>query len=263
MADELRDLAAHAAATDPAEGLAAIVALRRRLDALESGHVERALEQGWSWSRVGRALGVTKQAVHRRHARRRMAAVPSDPAAAAPAAAPGAPAPPARAATDGERARLVVTGEARLSVERARREAARLGREAVMPEHLLLGLLYAEAAAPARALAGLGASPGDVRREVARMSEGGAPSGEHADPGARPPISPRARTVFEQSLREAVDRGDPHLGPEHLLLALLATPQELPARVLDQLGLPTATVKRRLDEVLAEQTGGARRPERG
>ncbi len=262
MADELRDLAAHAAATDPAEGLAAIVALRRRLDALESGHVERALEQGWSWSRVGRALGVTKQAVHRRHARRRMASAPTEPASAAPAALDAPPA-PARAVAEGERARLVVTGEARLSVERARREAARLGREAVMPEHLLLGLLYAEAAAPARALAGLGASPGDVRQEVARMSEGGAPSGEHADPAARPPISPRARTVFEQSLREAVDRGDPHLGPEHLLLALLATPQELPARVLDQLGLPTATVKRRLDEVLAEQTGGARRPERG
>ena len=260
MTDELRDLAARAAADDLAEGLAAIVALRRRLDGLESVHVERALEQGWSWSRVGRALGVTKQAVHRRHARRRAASAPSQPAAAAPA--PGPPPPRARAAAEGERARLVITGEARLSVERARREAARLGREAVMPEHLLLGLLDAEAAAPARALAGLGASPGDVRGEVTRMSDGGVPTGEHADSVARPPISPRARTFFEQSLREAVDRGDPHLGPEHLLLALLAAPQELPARVLDQLGLPTATVKRRLDEVLAEQTGGARRPER-
>ena len=94
------------------------------------------------------------------------------------------------------------------------------------------------------------------------MSESGAPAGEHADRAARPPISSRARAVFEQSLRAAVDRGDPHLGPEHLLLALLVTPQELPARVLDRLGLPTATVKRRLDEVMAEQTGGARRPAR-
>ena len=260
MADELHDLAAHATATDPAEGLAAIVALRRRLDGLESAHVERALEQGWSWSRVGRALGVTKQAVHRRHARRRMA--PADPVPAASATAAAAPPPPASAVAEGGRARLVVTGEARMAVERARREAARLGREVVMPEHLLLGLLGAEAAAPARALAGLGASPQDVRQEVARMSEGGAPTSEQADNTARPPISPRARTVFEQSLREAVDRGDPHLGPEHLLLAVLAAPQELPARVLDRLGLPTATVKRRLDEVLAEQTGGARRPER-
>ena len=262
MADELRDLAAHATATDPAEGLAAIVALRRRLDGLESAHVERALEQGWSWSRVGRALGVTKQAVHRRHARRRIAPDDPEPASAASAAAPAVPPPPASATAEGGRARLVVTGEARMSVERARREAARLGREAVLPEHLLLGLLYAEAAAPARALAGLGASPQDVRQEVARMSDGGAPPGEHAESAPRPPISPRARTVFEQSLREAVDRGDPHLGPEHLLLALLAAPQELPARVLERLGLPTATVKRRLDEVLAEQTGGARRPER-
>jgi hypothetical protein len=271
MTDDLSELASRAAAADPAEGLGAIVALRRRLDALESAHVERALEQGWSWSRVGRALGVTKQAVHRRHARgraapsrgeatggpdRRKASARSE--GTAPASVSPAPAP---AASIGQRARLVVTGEARLSVEHARREAARLGRSVVLPEHLLLGLLHAEAAAPARALAGLGATSGDVRREVARLAaEAGTEAGEAPPPGSRPPISPRARAVFEQSLREAVDRGDPHLGPEHVLLALLDSSDGLTSEALDGLGLSAAAVRRRLEEVLTEDSGGARPP---
>lgn len=260
MPDDLSELARRAAADDPSEGLAAILALRQRLDGLESAHVQRALGRGWSWSRVGQALGVTKQAVHRRHARRAEAATPE------PAPRPTAPIAqraPVRSRTgaSAERARLVVTGEARLSVERARREAGRLGRDAVQPEHLLLGLLHAEAAPPARALAGLGASPSDVQREVERAAAG---SGSRArgqdEPEVRPPVSPQARAVFEQSLREAVNRGDPHLGPEHLLLALLGGPDELPNQILDRLGLSAATVKRRLDEVLAEGAGGVRPP---
>ena len=262
MPDDLGDLVRRATADDPSEGLTAIVALRERLDGLESAHVQRALDSGWSWSRIGHALGVTKQAVHRRHARR---AAP-EPAAPEPKPKPtasiaqGGAAPP-RTRASAERARLVVTGEARLSVERARREAGRLGRDAVQPEHLLLGLLHAEAAPPARALAGLGASPSDVQREVERAAaESGARVRGQAEPEVRPPVSPQARAVFEQSLREAVDRGDPHLGPEHLLLALLGGPDELPNQILDRLGLSAATVKRRLDEVLAEGAGGVRSP---
>lgn len=56
--------------TDPAEGLAAVVALRRLADRVEDAGVERALREGWSWSRVAEALGVTRQAVHKKHAKR-------------------------------------------------------------------------------------------------------------------------------------------------------------------------------------------------
>ena len=54
----------------PAEGLAAVVELRRLADRLEASEVERALRQGWSWSRIAEALGVTRQAVHKKYARR-------------------------------------------------------------------------------------------------------------------------------------------------------------------------------------------------
>jgi hypothetical protein len=55
---------------DPADGLAAVVALRRLADQLEDVEVARALGDGWTWSLVAEALGVTRQAVHKKHAKR-------------------------------------------------------------------------------------------------------------------------------------------------------------------------------------------------
>ena len=55
---------------DPREGLEAVVALRRLLEALEAAQVENAFIAGWSWARIAEVLGVSKQAVHKKHARR-------------------------------------------------------------------------------------------------------------------------------------------------------------------------------------------------
>jgi hypothetical protein len=55
---------------DPADGLAAVVALRRLADQLEDAEVARALRDGWTWALVAEALGVTRQAVHKKHAKR-------------------------------------------------------------------------------------------------------------------------------------------------------------------------------------------------
>jgi hypothetical protein len=59
---------------NPADGLAAVVALRRLAERLETAQVERAMREGWSWSEVAEALGVTRQAVHKKHAKRLIAA---------------------------------------------------------------------------------------------------------------------------------------------------------------------------------------------
>ena len=59
---------------EPADGLAAVVALRRLADLLEDAEVERAMRAGWSWPQVAEALGVTRQAVHKKHAKRLIAA---------------------------------------------------------------------------------------------------------------------------------------------------------------------------------------------
>ena len=60
-----------AAGDDPAAGLRAVRALRELADRLESLQIARARDLGWSWQEIADALGVTRQAVHKRHGRRR------------------------------------------------------------------------------------------------------------------------------------------------------------------------------------------------
>ena len=62
------------ATAGPADGLAAVVALRRLADLMEDSEVERAMRAGWSWPQVAEALGVSRQAVHKKHAQRLIAA---------------------------------------------------------------------------------------------------------------------------------------------------------------------------------------------
>jgi len=59
-----------AAGDDPGTGLRAIRSLRELADRLETLQVARARELGWSWQEVADALGVTRQAVHKKHGRR-------------------------------------------------------------------------------------------------------------------------------------------------------------------------------------------------
>jgi DNA-directed RNA polymerase specialized sigma24 family protein len=51
---------------EPEKALAAVVALRRAADILERRAVKAAMLQGWTWARIAQALGVSKQAAHRR-----------------------------------------------------------------------------------------------------------------------------------------------------------------------------------------------------
>ena len=63
-------LAAEVTAKDPRVGLRAVGALRRLLERLEGLHVRKAREQGWAWQEIADELGVSKQAVHKKYARR-------------------------------------------------------------------------------------------------------------------------------------------------------------------------------------------------
>jgi hypothetical protein len=71
MHQEATQLASDASDADPATGLAAVAALRGLLESLEQLQVERAREQGWQWARIAGALGVSKQAVHKKYGRGR------------------------------------------------------------------------------------------------------------------------------------------------------------------------------------------------
>jgi hypothetical protein len=65
----LQQLSTGIGADDPAVGLRAVVALRRLADQVEATHVAAARRGGWSWEQIGDALGVSRQAVHKKHGR--------------------------------------------------------------------------------------------------------------------------------------------------------------------------------------------------
>jgi DNA-directed RNA polymerase specialized sigma24 family protein len=67
---EATKLASAAGSTDPAVGLRAVLALRRLLETLEVLQVDNARGRGWSWQEIADALGVSRQAVHKKHAGR-------------------------------------------------------------------------------------------------------------------------------------------------------------------------------------------------
>lgn len=66
MTDQ-QTLVGAAAGEDPQQGLRAVRALRELADRLEILQVRRARDLGWSWEQIAAALGVSKQAAHKKH----------------------------------------------------------------------------------------------------------------------------------------------------------------------------------------------------
>ncbi|MFF3438399.1 hypothetical protein [Streptosporangium sp. NPDC002721] len=66
-ADSVTLLAEATSGDDPIVSLGATVELRRELERLEAVLVRRARTQGRTWTRIAAALGISKQAVHRKY----------------------------------------------------------------------------------------------------------------------------------------------------------------------------------------------------
>jgi DNA-directed RNA polymerase specialized sigma24 family protein len=65
-------LAGAASNRDPAVGLRAVASLRQLVEELQELQVGNARAAGWSWQEIASALGVSKQAVHKRYAHGRV-----------------------------------------------------------------------------------------------------------------------------------------------------------------------------------------------
>lgn len=63
-------LAEAASGADPAAGLRAARELRELAERLEALQVRNARKHGYSWQEIAVFLGVSKQAVHKKHANR-------------------------------------------------------------------------------------------------------------------------------------------------------------------------------------------------
>jgi hypothetical protein len=162
--------------------------LRGLADELLDRYVQAARADGASWSEIGTALGVTKQAVHERFVD-------------APLAWPQNFHDPARAV-----------------VARALEEARGFGHRYLGTEHLLLALT-AEPGLAGSTLTGLGVNEHAVRVSIERII-GRSRSGSSASLG----LTPRTKRVFEAAVKEAKRVGHQRCAdPEHLLLALAAS----------------------------------------
>jgi ATP-dependent Clp protease ATP-binding subunit ClpA len=213
---------------DPETALRALTALRQELETMEPALVQRALQTGASWSQIARGLGVSKQAAHRKH--RHLAEKPI-------ADGPGGP-------------KILVTSEARRSIQFAREEAARLGQNALGTEHILLGILRCSRSHAVRALEALGVTH-ETASGCLQTTLPGVPPDEQADASESKHddgVSPQARRILEGSLREALRRGEGYIGVEHLLLALLTDSRNGAVQTLEALHAPPTKIRRQLDQ---------------
>jgi hypothetical protein len=70
--NEATKIASQASSNDPEVGLRSVAALRRLVEQLEALQVRNARNLGWSWQSIARELRVSKQAVHKKYAGRRL-----------------------------------------------------------------------------------------------------------------------------------------------------------------------------------------------
>jgi ATP-dependent Clp protease ATP-binding subunit ClpC len=137
------------------------------------------------------------------------------------------------------------TDRARRVVVQAQEESRRLNHSYIGTEHLLLGVLREDEGVAAAALASLEISLDPAREQVAEIVGRGqqAPSGHI-------PFTPRAKKVLELSLRESVRLGHPYIGPEHILLGVIAEGHGVAVEVLRVLGAPPERVRARVLELV-------------
>ena len=151
------------------------------------------------------------------------------------------------------------TDRARRVVVQAQEESRRLNHSYIGTEHLLLGVLREDEGVAAEALASLEVGLDPAREQVAEIVGRGqqAPSGHI-------PFTPRAKKVLELSLRESVRLGHPYIGPEHILLGVVAEGHGVAVEVLRVLGAPPERTRARVLELVpAAGEEPADRPEAG
>jgi Clp amino terminal domain, pathogenicity island component len=183
-------------AAEPLERIASAAALKAHLeeigDDLLDHFVKQAREGGASWTQIGEAMGVTRQAAQQRQGflDRLLERL-----------------------NDGKLARF--TPRARTAVAEARTAARARNHPEVRTEHLLVAMYADEGAISAVVLRRLGLDRDTVEREVAeRLPAGPTPV------GGRVRFSDGGRKVLERALAVALHLNHNYIGTEHLLLAL-------------------------------------------
>ncbi|MBP2708014.1 hypothetical protein JOL79_29965 [Microbispora sp. RL4-1S] len=189
-------------------------------DQLVDHYVRKAKQAGASWSEVGDAIGVSKQAVQQRHAPNAF-----------------------------ER----FTKLNRHSIVLAQEAARAHKHDFIGTEHILLGLLGEPQGLAYEVLVAKTESEQRIRDAI---EEAMPPAGQKALRG-HIAFLPEGKEAIEQASRASADLGHDWVGTEHTLLGLIRTEESLAARILRDLGFTSdelhETVK---DEITKRSAAG-------
>jgi ATP-dependent Clp protease ATP-binding subunit ClpC len=136
---------------------------------------------------------------------------------------------------------------ARETMLRAQEQARWLRRHEIGTEHLLLGLVQDGNGLPVRALSRLGATSGSLRQRIEAITRGAT-----AAPRGHIPMDRSLQRAVKLALKESSRFGGGWVGPEHLLLGLIAERRGVGARVLEEQGIDHRRARVALVEVLEE-----------
>jgi hypothetical protein len=181
-------------------------------DQLIDHFIRAARLAGASWSQIGDAMGVSKQAAQQRGGAGRFARF-----------------------TD--RAREVVAAAQTLAGDR--------GNPQVEPEHVLVALLGATEALAAKLVKAMGGDPAALAERVTA----GLPEPTETVPGHLP-FSGGAKRLLEETTQAALDLGHNYVGTEHILLGILRMPDSDACLALADAGLTYERAKQTVETAL-------------
>jgi hypothetical protein len=238
--DELiSQIRAQAGSPDCLEALASAARQQQKLadlgEQLLDHFVQEARAAGCSWSQIGTALGVSKQAAQQRHSALRSII---------------------GKITGGIESAMGhafkrFSTRARKVVMLSQDEARMLRHDYVGTEHLLLGLLAEGEGAAAQALQQAGITLDAVRAEIVEIIG----PGQGRTQGHRP-FTPRAKKVLELALREAHHLDHDYIGTEHILLGLIREGEGLAAQILVKLGADLSPLRESVLALLTSRETG-------
>ncbi|HEY8457516.1 MAG TPA: Clp protease N-terminal domain-containing protein [Actinopolymorphaceae bacterium] len=238
-------------ATDQATALARIRDAQRaatRLEALAhhlvAHFVDQARQHGASWTSIGGALGVTRQAAQQRF-------VPSVTGGLESAL---------------ERGALPYSARARTALLAARTVAIDRGDPTLEDVHLLIGLLATRRGVVADLIKACGLRVADVRRSawlrLSRDDQSAVRSAPRTSGQGEPALSRSISRVLDVATREALRMARQEVGTEHLLLGLAADQDPTARSALAEAGLDYATLRREVVAYAARSHQSGRKAQR-
>ena len=184
--------------------------LEQTSDALLGHFVDQCRRSGRSWSEISGALGVSKQAAHKRFS---------------------------LDTPNFER----FTDRARNVLAQSEEEAHRLRHSFVGTEHLLLALFESPDGLAAQILGERRITRSMVETQVVALIKPGTASEER-----KLSFTPRAKAAVQNAFHEALHLGHNYVGTEHILLGLFADGDAVAAKVLVELGANVDATRARI-----------------